>query len=191
MGAARAVKLIVGLGNPGTAYRHTRHNVGFEVLDRLAVRLGTEFSREKFSGQIAEARLEGEKVLLLKPLTYMNLSGDSVAQAARYHADSPADVLVVYDEVDLPLGVIRLRKLGSAGTHNGMKSIVERLGTEDVPRLRVGVGAERAKGERVAHVLGKFRPEEREAIEATLVKAVDACECFLKDGIDAAMNRFN
>ncbi len=185
------MKLIVGLGNPGTAYRHTRHNVGFDVLDRLASRLDVEFSREKFSGQIAEARVEGEKVLLLKPLTYMNLSGDSVAQAARNNADSPADILIVYDEVDLPLGALRLRKLGSAGTHNGMKSVVERLGTDEVPRLRMGVGAEAAKGERVAHVLGKFRPDEREAIEQAIERAVDACMCFIKEGLDAAMNRFN
>lgn len=185
------MKLIVGLGNPGTAYRHTRHNIGFDVLDRLAIRLETSFNREKFSGEIAEARLDGEKVLLLKPLTYMNLSGDSVAQAARYHADSSADVLIVYDEVDLPLGKLRLRKTGSAGTHNGMKSVIERLGTDEVPRLRVGVGAEREKGERVAHVLGKFRPEEREAIAAAIEQAADACFCFAKDGVDAAMNRFN
>jgi PTH1 family peptidyl-tRNA hydrolase len=185
------VKLIVGLGNPGAAYRHTRHNIGFDVLDRLAVRLDAAFDREKFGGAIAAARVDGEKVLLLKPLTYMNLSGDSVAQAARYHADSPADILVVYDEVDLPLGKLRLRKSGSAGTHNGMKSVIERLGTEDVPRLRVGVGAEQQKGDRVAHVLGKFRPDERVAIAAAIEQAADACFCFVKEGVDAAMNRFN
>lgn len=185
------MKLIVGLGNPGAAYRHTRHNVGFEVLDRLASRLDLEFSREKFGGQIAGARVEGEKVLLLKPLTYMNLSGESVAQAARFHADSPADILVVYDEVDLPVGALRLRKQGSAGTHNGMKSVVEGLGTDEVPRLRVGVGAELTRGERIAHVLGKFKPEERDVIEQAIERAVDACVCFLKEGLDAAMNRFN
>ncbi len=185
------MKLIVGLGNPGAAYRHTRHNVGFDVMDRLAARLEAEFSREKFSGQIAEARIGGEKVLLLKPLTYMNRSGDSVAQAARFHADSPADILVVYDEVDLPLGKLRLRTTGSGGTHNGMKSVIERLGSEDVPRMRVGVGAEREKGERVAHVLGKFRPEERDEIAQAIDRAADACRCFLEEGIDAAMNGFN
>lgn len=185
------MKLIVGLGNPGTAYRHTRHNIGFDVLDRLAIRLDVAFNREKFGGAIAEARVDGEKVLLLKPLTYMNLSGDSVAQAARYHADSPADILVVYDEVDLPLGKLRLRKSGSAGTHNGMKSVIERLGAENVPRLRVGVGAERQKGDRVAHVLGKFRPDERDAIAEAIEQASDACLCFMKEGVDAAMNRFN
>lgn len=185
------MKLIVGLGNPGPAYRHTRHNVGFEVLDRLAERLDTEFSREKFGGQIAEARVGGEKVLLLKPLTFMNLSGDSVAQAAKYHADSTADILVVYDEVDLPLGKLRLRKNGSGGTHNGMISVIERLGSEDVPRMRVGVGAEQRKGERVAHVLGKFRPDERGPIGEAIDRAAEACRCFLDEGIDAAMNRFN
>jgi PTH1 family peptidyl-tRNA hydrolase len=185
------VRLIVGLGNPGPAYRHTRHNVGFEVLDRLAVRLETQFGREKFSGQIAEAKVDGRKVLLLKPLTFMNLSGQSVAQAARYHADGPSEILVVYDEIDLPLGKVRLRKGGSGGTHNGMNSVIECLGTEEVPRLRVGVGAEMHRGERVGHVLGKFRPDEREAIDAVMNTSVDACLCCIRDGLDTAMNRYN
>ncbi len=185
------MRLIVGLGNPGRAYSHTRHNVGFDVLDRLAERLNVAFAREKFSGQIAEARLDGRKILLLKPLTFMNLSGDSVAQAARYHADGPGEILVVYDEVDLPLGKVRLRKNGTGGTHNGMKSVIERLGSEDVPRLRVGVGAEAQRGERVGHVLGKFRPDERESIDLAMDTAVEACLCCIREGLDAAMNRYN
>ena len=185
------MRLIVGLGNPGSAYKHTRHNVGFDVLDRLAAKLEVEFSREKFGGQIAEAIVDGRKVLLLKPLTFMNLSGDSVAQAARFHAGTPSDILVVYDEVDLPLGKVRLRKNGSGGTHNGMNSVIERLGSEDVPRLRVGVGAEARRGERVGHVLGKFRPDEREAIDDAMDRAVDACLCCIREGLDTAMNRYN
>jgi PTH1 family peptidyl-tRNA hydrolase len=185
------VRLIVGLGNPGPSYRHTRHNVGFEVLDRLASRLGVQFGREKFSGMIAEAKVQGRKILLLKPLTFMNLSGESVAQASRYHADGPGQILVVYDEIDLPLGKVRLRKSGTGGTHNGMNSVIERLGSEDVPRLRVGVGAELERGERVGHVLGKFRPDERETIDTAMNAAVDACLCCIQDGLDAAMNRYN
>ena len=161
------------------------------MLDRLAARLNTQFGREKFSGQVAQAKVDGRKVLLLKPLTFMNLSGESVAQAARYHADGPGDILVVYDEIDLPLGKVRLRKSGSGGTHNGMNSVIGRLGTEDVPRLRVGVGAELLRGERVGHVLGKFRPDEREAIDAAIITAVDACLCCIRDGLDTAMNRYN
>ena len=160
-------------------------------MDRLASRLDVEFGREKFGAQIAEARVDGEKVLLLKPLTFMNLSGNSVAQAARYHADAPSDILVVYDEVDLPLGRVRLRKSGSGGTHNGMRSVIERLGSEDVPRLRVGVGAEAQRGERVGHVLGKFRPDERPAIDEAMNRAVDACLGCIREVLDAAMNQYN
>lgn len=161
------------------------------MLDRLAARLGTSFTREKYRGQIAEARVGGRKVLLLKPLTYMNLSGDSVAQAARNNVDDPGEMLVVYDEVDLPVGRLRLRQGGSGGAHKGMKSVIERLGTRDVPRLRIGVGAEPAPGTRADHVLGKFRPDEREEIEAALDRAVDACVCCLEDGLETAMNTFN
>jgi PTH1 family peptidyl-tRNA hydrolase len=157
----------------------------------LSARLDAAFSREKFGGQVAEAVDDGRKVVLLKPLTFMNLSGDSVAQAARYHADAPSDILVVYDEVDLPLGKVRLRKTGSAGTHNGMKSVIERLGSEDVPRLRVGVGAEVRRGERVGHVLGKFRRDERPEIDGAIDRAVEACLCCIRDGLDTAMNRYN
>jgi len=185
------VRLIVGLGNPGRQYAHTRHNVGFDVLDRLAAKLDVEFGREKFAGQVAEAVVDGKKVVLLKPLTFMNLSGDSVAQAARFHADAPSDILVVYDEVDLPLGKLRLRKAGTAGTHNGMKSVIERLGSEDVPRMRVGVGAEAHRGGRVGHVLGKFRPDERPAIDDAINSAADACLCCIREGLDTAMNRYN
>lgn len=185
------VRLVVGLGNPGPSYRNTRHNVGFEVLDRVAARLGAVFSREKYRGQIAQVRVAGRTVLLLKPLTYMNRSGESVALAARNNADEPAEVLVVYDDVDLPLGKVRLRKGGSAGAHNGMKSVIERLGTREVPRLRIGVGTEPAPGLRADHVLGKFTPGEREVIETAIDHAVDACICSLEQGLDTAMDRYN
>jgi len=185
------VKLIAGLGNPGDRYRDTRHNVGFEVLDRIAARLGSEFSREKHRGQYAEVRIAGQKVILLKPMTFMNLSGDSVARAARNGVNHPSEVLIVYDDVDLPLGKIRLRTGGSAGGHNGMKSVIERLGTQDVPRLRIGVGSETTGGERVDHVLGRFRPEEREIVDEAIERAADACVCCVEEGLETAMNKFN
>lgn len=183
------MKLIVGLGNPGTRYRGTRHNIGFEVLDRLAVKLDTALDREKFRGLIAETRRGGDKVMLLKPMTFMNLSGDSVAQAARNRVMAPEDLLVIYDEADLPPGRIRLRKDGSAGGHNGMKSIIERVGTQGFPRLRIGVGKD--TGPLADHVLSKFSPEERAAMNDVVEQAAGAALMWLDDGIDKAMNAFN
>lgn len=185
------MKLIVGLGNPGDRYRNTRHNVGFEVLDRIAARFGSEFLREKHRGQYAEVRIADRKVILLKPMTYMNLSGESVAKAARNNVNDPGEVLVVYDDVDLPLGKIRLRTGGSGGGHNGMRNVIERLGTQDVPRLRVGVGTETTRGERIDHVLGKFHPDERTVIDEALDRAADACVCCVEEGLETAMNKFN
>ncbi len=183
--------LIVGLGNPGTAYRNTRHNVGFLVLDQLAERAGLDFSKEKFKGLWTEGRLAGQKVALLKPLTYMNKSGESVAQAARNRVNKPEDLLVIYDEAELPLGRLRLRKSGSAGTHNGMKSVVERLGTRDVHRIRMGVGGAPPGRDLADHVLGSFTPDERPAVDSMVGKTVDAVLCVLEHGMDTAMNRFN
>lgn len=185
------MKLIVGLGNPGPAYRNTRHNVGFQVMDRLADALGVAFSREKFRGQIAEAQVARQKVLLLKPLTFMNKSGESVAMAARNKIDDPGDILIVYDEVDLPLGSVRIRKGGSAGAHNGMKSVLERLGTRDVPRVRIGVGTEPVPGGRADHVLGKFLPDERQSVEDAVERAVKVCLRSLETDLDTVMNEFN
>lgn len=184
------MKLIAGLGNPGPEYRYTRHNLGFIVVDRLAQRLGVSISREKYKGLIAETLHNGQKLMLLKPLTYMNRSGESVAQASRNRVTDFDDLLVVYDEIDLPLGKIRMRENGSPGTHNGMKSVVAALGTRDVPRLRIGVGDER-RGDLAEHVLSTFRPDERETVEATVERAVDGILCWLESGIDRAMNVYN
>lgn len=183
------MKLIVGLGNPGPRYRGTRHNIGFEVLDRLAEKLGAPIDRDKFRGLLAETQRGGEKVMLLKPMTFMNLSGDSVAQAARNRVQAPEDMLVIYDEADLPLGRIRLRKDGSAGGHNGMKSIIERVGTQAFPRLRIGVGKD--AGALADHVLSKFHPDERATVNEVVERAVDAALMWLDEGIDKAMNTFN
>lgn len=185
------MKLIVGLGNPGQAYRHTRHNLGFRVLDALSEELGASFSREKFRGQIAECSVLGSKVLLLKPMTFMNKSGESVARAARNKVSDPGDILVVYDDVDLPLGKVRIRQAGSAGTHNGMRSVLERLGSRDVPRIRIGVGENMGSEDLSGHVLGTFRPDEKAAVDESVEHAVRACVCFLEEGIETAMNQFN
>lgn len=184
------MKLIVGLGNPGPAYRNTRHNIGFAVLDELAAALGTSFSREKYKGLIAECIHRGEKLLLLKPLTFMNASGESAAMACRNRIQDVADVLVVYDDAELPLGKLRMRAGGSAGTHNGMKSIVERLGSRDIPRLRLGVGQDTG-GPLADHVLGKFHPDEKQTVDEMVRRACDATLRWIESGVVDAMNEFN
>lgn len=185
------MKLIVGLGNPGAKYRGTRHNIGFRVLDEVARRLGTAFTREKFKGQIAEGGWSGEKILLLKPLTFMNLSGESVAQAARNHVNDSDDLLIVYDEAELPLARLRMRARGSAGSHNGMRSVIERVGHQDIPRLRIGVGRGTGGGNLAEHVLATFRPEEGPLVEQAIARSADAVLEWIEHGTESAMNRFN
>lgn len=185
------MKLIVGLGNPGPKYRGTRHNIGFCVLDELADRLGVAFAREKYKGQVAEGVWRHERVLLLKPLTFMNLSGESVAQAARNNVNGPDDLLIVYDDVELPLARLRMRARGSAGTHNGMRSVIERVGRQDIPRLRIGVGRGGGGGGLAKHVLAKFRPEEKPLVDRAVARSADAVLEWVEHGIEAAMNRFN
>lgn len=185
------MRLIAGLGNPGPRYRNTRHNIGFEVLDRLAQRLDVTFDREKYRAQVAESVWASEKCLLLKPLTFMNLSGESLAKAARNRVDDPQHVLVIYDDTELPLGRLRLRKTGSAGTHNGMKSVIERLGTKDIPRIRVGVGGPPPGVSRIDFVLTTFAPDEREAVDEAVERAVEAALRTVEAGVDVAMNEFN
>jgi len=186
------MRLIVGLGNPGPEYRETRHNAGFTVVDALADRwrVGDAW-REKFDAlQIKTMRGE-ESVLLAKPLTFMNLSGRAVAAIAGFYKIEPADVLVVVDEVALPLGRLRVRRDGSAGGHNGLKSIIEHLGTQAFPRMRVGVGRGDTRRDLANHVLGRFEPDERDTVSAAVLRAADASEMFLSDGIERVMNAFN
>lgn len=186
------MKLIVGLGNPDAKYRNTRHNVGFMVLDRLAERLGVAFDREKFHGAIAEVVQPGRKLLLLKPMTYMNRSGTSVAAAARNRVNEPEDdLLVITDDVNLPLGRLRLRARGSAGGHNGLKSVIEHLGTQDFPRLRIGVGAADSRADLSDHVLGKFAPDELDTVRDAVERAANAALRFIDQGLEKAMNEFN
>jgi peptidyl-tRNA hydrolase, PTH1 family len=183
------LKLIAGLGNPGSKYRGTRHNVGFEIVDELARRQKLTFESSPSEAVVAKWRAAG--ALLVKPLTFMNLSGQAVGELARYFKVEPSDVFVIVDEVHLPLGRLRARARGSAGGHNGLKSIEAHLGTDQYPRLRIGVGRETGPHQMSDHVLARFEPDERAVIEATIGKAADAIEIFLTEGIDVVMNRYN
>lgn len=187
------MKLIAGLGNPGREYRDTRHNVGFMVVDALARRHQLEWAMAP--AQVPDAfvvkKFGADPVLLAKPLTFMNRSGDAVSALARYYDIAPADLLVVYDDVDLPFGKLRARARGSAGTHNGMRSIVERLGTTDFPRLRLGVGRGDTRRDLADHVLSKFEADERTGLDAFISRAADAAEMFAVDGIAKVMNAYN
>ncbi|SMP10892.1 peptidyl-tRNA hydrolase, PTH1 family [Desulfurobacterium pacificum] len=172
------VKLIVGLGNPGKEYENTRHNVGWMIIDRVCEKLSCSDFREKFKGLIAEWRNEeGEKVFFLKPLTYMNRSGESVKEVANFFKINPAEILVIYDDLDLPLGKLRIRLKGSSGGHRGVKSVEEHLKTNEFPRLRIGIGRPATKEEVVNYVLSPFRKEELSTVEKVIERASD---CVLK-----------
>ena len=197
------MKLIVGLGNPGREYRDTRHNVGFLVIDELARRhqltlsmapsqVPDTFVAKKFGLPAgASAKAGAEPLLVAKPLTFMNRSGDSVAALSRYFDITPADLLVVVDEVALPFGRLRARARGSAGGHNGLKSIIERLGTQEFPRLRLGVGRGDGRRDLADHVLSKFERDEQGALDDLIARAADAAEMFAVDGIGRVMNAYN
>lgn len=181
------IRIIVGLGNPGRDYAETRHNVGFMVLDRLARRFGAEWKPDKArKGELAA----GPGVLLVKPQTFMNSSGECVGPIMRYYKFEPGQVLVIYDDTAFPVGTMRLRAGGSAGGHNGMKSLISHLGSEKFPRLRVGIGTPGQK-EMVGHVLGKFAPDERPLLEESLEKAEQATLLMLREGFQSAANQFN
>jgi PTH1 family peptidyl-tRNA hydrolase len=183
-------KLIVGLGNPGPAYRGTRHNIGFEVLDLLAEHMGEAIRTKQFGGLTAQGRLDDQRIVLLKPQQFMNRSGQVVATAAGFYKLSPTSILVITDDVALEPGRIRLRASGSAGGHNGLADIIEKLGTQQFARLRVGVGP--SDGRDLAdHVLSRPDPEQRRRIEEALVRARDAALCWVREGASKAMTRFN
>lgn len=181
---------ICGLGNPGPKYARNRHNVGFQCLDLLAETWGLRFDRVRFQAYLAMGQAVGVKVALLKPLTFMNDSGDAVAPFARWYKVPPAQLLVIYDDLDLPLGKIRLRPDGSSGGHKGMDSIIARLGRDDFPRLRVGIGRPE-RGEPYHYVLSDFTAEQQALMADVYPQVVAAVECFLTEGVRAAMNRFN
>lgn len=184
--------LIAGLGNPTEKYDKTRHNVGFETIDLLAARFQVKMKKRAFNAMAGKAQIGGEQVLLVKPLTYMNLSGNAIAAAARFYKINPEkELIVIYDDADLDAGRLRLRMKGSAGSHNGMKSIIERVGTGNFPRIRIGIGTRPEHIDMVDYVLGRFDKETRPLMEEAFSKAADAAVDIVEHGIDHAMNRFN
>lgn len=187
------MKVVAGLGNPGAEYANTPHSIGFEVVDALARMAGADWKKSaSFKGEIADCVAAGGKLKLLKPTTYMNLSGDSVAPVVKYHNATVDDLVVVSDDIDLPVGRIRVRKGGSAGGHNGLKSVIERTGSPDFVRVRVGVGREDHDRERViGHVLGKFPPDVRAVMDKVVPAAAQAVLKVVSEGPQAAMNAFN
>ena len=183
--------VVVGLGNPGKQYDKTRHNVGFDVLYILAEEYGISVSKIKHKALIGEGRVGTEKVLLVKPQTYMNLSGETLIDIYNYYKVHPENIVVIYDDIDLDIGKIRIRKKGSAGTHNGMRSIIKCLGLSDFPRIRVGV-SKPMKGQDLADfVLSRFRKEEADDLATGLDKAYRAVDCMIRENIDMAMNKYN
>ena len=184
--------LIAGLGNPGREYVNTRHNIGFETIDVLCEKCGAVLNKTKFRADCGEGRLAGEKVLLIKPRTYMNLSGESVREFSEFYKIPPEHIIVIYDDVALPVGKIRVRPKGSAGGHNGMRNIIYQLCSEDFPRIRTGVGAPPHPEFPLAdYVLGKFGKEETELLVPAVKRAAEAAESIIAEGTAAAMNRFN
>jgi PTH1 family peptidyl-tRNA hydrolase len=184
------MKLIVGIGNPGRRYEQTRHNLGALVVDHLSDEHGIPLSRRRFDALVGRGVIGEETVLLVKPQTYVNLSGKAVAPLMRWHRCVPEDILVVCDDLNLTLGQLRLRRKGSSGGHNGLKSVSEALGTDDYPRLRIGIGDAQERGA-VSHVLGRFDQEERATIQAAIGDAARAARIWLERGIDEAMNKCN
>ena len=184
--------LLVCLGNPGDQYENTRHNAGFMVADELADRHNIPVQRLKFRALTNTITVGDEKVLLMKPVTYMNLSGEAVHEAAAFYKIPPEHILVVSDEVSLAPGKLRVRRSGSAGGHNGLKNIIAHLGTDQFPRIRVGVGQKPHPDYDMADwVLGKFQGEDKKAVEAAVKRAADAAECLIREGVDKAMNKYN
>lgn len=183
--------IVVGLGNPEKKYEHTRHNVGFDVLQVLSQKLNIPLNKLRCKALTGEGRIGGERVVLAAPQTYMNLSGQSVVELLRWYKANAKHLIVVYDDVDLPQGRLRVRAGGSAGTHNGMRNIVYLTGRDDFPRVRIGIGKPEPGRDLAAYVLGKYPPEARQAMFDAFLRAADAVQAIVTDGAEAAMARFN
>ena len=183
--------VIVGLGNPGKQYDKTRHNVGFDVIDMLAKEYGISVTKIKHKALIGEGRVGTEKVLLVKPQTYMNLSGETLIDIYNYYKVDLENIVVIYDDIDLDVGKLRIRKKGSGGTHNGMRSIVKCLGSTDFPRVRVGVSKPMPGQNLADFVLSRFRKEEADDLATGLEKACNAVDCIIRENLDLAMNKYN
>ncbi len=185
------VRVVVGLGNPGQTYSKQRHNIGFEVLDALVSNCDAVSKGHKFKSELYEARCYELKVFFIKPQTFMNLSGEAVRDIKQFYKVNPEHILIVYDDIDLPFGTVKLRKKGSGGTHNGMKSIIQLTGSGAFPRVRVGIGPKPLKMDLAAFVLQSFGPEENHELPAILDLSVKAVDYWLKHGVEKAMNRVN
>ncbi len=183
--------LIAGLGNPGKKYKNTRHNAGFMVLDMLAQEFSDSFKKSKFSCELDEIKVDQKAVILAKPLTYMNNSGLAVFELMQYYKIEPSQLLLVYDDADLPLGRLRMRAQGSAGGHRGIASVIRYLKTQEFPRLRIGIGSEIGKEEMINFVLSSFSKKERQELNTIISSAVDAVKGFIVDGLDQTMNWVN
>ena len=183
--------LLVCLGNPGKEYANTRHNIGFLAADALEKRTGVKFNKLKYRALTGEVTLGGQRVLVVKPQTYMNLSGEAVKLAGGFYKIPPERILVLYDDVSLPLGKLRIRASGSAGGHNGIKNIIAHLGTDAFPRIKVGVGAPQQEDGLVDWVIGSFTASERKVVDAAIERALDAAACVIEHGVSEAQNRFN
>ena len=183
--------LIVGLGNPEEEYSKTRHNMGFNAINKIAEQYGIKVTKNKFQGLYESALIEGEKVILLKPQTYMNLSGNSVKEFVDFYKISKEEILVIYDDMDIEPGKIKIRKKGSAGGHNGMKSIIQMIGTEEFPRIRVGIGRPIHKDDEINYVIGAIPEEDLKRLDEGIEKAQKAVEEILRNGVDSAMNKYN
>lgn len=185
------MKIIAGLGNPGTEYAHTKHNVGFMLVDALAAHLNAGAWKEGFSSLIAEARIGGEKIFLVKPMTYMNNSGEALGPMLSYYKLDTDDLIVAHDDMDIPAGTVRIRKKGGSGGHNGIKSILAHIGSEDFSRVRIGIGRPLPGWSVINHVLAPFSSEDAVRIREAIGYLTPAVECIAVDGVDLAMNRYN
>jgi len=182
--------IIVGLGNPGKGYEKTRHNVGFAVLDKIAAEYDIKVNKIKHKALVGEGFISGQKVLLVKPQTFMNLSGNSVREILEYYKVEPENLIVIYDDIDIPFGSLRIRKKGSGGTHNGMKSILYDIQSDQFPRIRIGIGKE-TRMDLKDFVLGSFEKEEKKIIEVVVINAAKAAACIIDRGIEIAMGEYN
>jgi PTH1 family peptidyl-tRNA hydrolase len=183
--------IIVGLGNPEEEYSGTRHNMGFDVINAIAEKHKIQVNKNKFNSLYAKSNIEGQEVILVKPQTYMNLSGISVREIANFYKTKKKEIIIIYDDMDIKQGTIKIRKQGSSGGHNGVKSVIENLGTEEIQRIRVGIGKEERKEDKIKYVLGHISKEDRRILDEGIIKARDAIEEILRNGIDKAMNKYN
>jgi PTH1 family peptidyl-tRNA hydrolase len=183
--------IIVGLGNPGARYENTRHNMGFQALDYISSKYSVRIDKLKHKALIGDGEIEGRRVLLVKPQTYMNASGECVRDILEWYKASTANLIIIYDDIDLAVGRIRVRPKGSAGTHNGMRSVLYQIESEDFPRIRIGINRPPENWDLADYVLSRFTAEEKTDVEASIIKTADALSVILTQGIETAMNRFN